>query len=325
MEIAEFLPVRSRSIALRVALITVSLCSVALVAVGQLGRGQSVVVAILLGLLAVVGLHVLIGYSSFLTKWLLRDWPTRVRGSGWRALRVASIESAWMARLYLIDQPWMRSALRWPAVQTRAPIVLVHGFWCNGAVWRSLLRRWPDADRALIAVSLEPSYRSFSRQLDTLVEALSAICAASGQDRVVLVGHSMGGLLARAVADRHPERVSGVVTVAAPHRGTWFGELIYGREYGPPSPRARWLKSYNDTSFERCLAPTRSLWTADDNIVIPAEHSRLAGGHNLELRDCGHLAAICTPPGIAAIAAAVLELDQNASTLGGSAQGGPQR
>jgi pimeloyl-ACP methyl ester carboxylesterase len=321
MQIRTLLPTNSRSISLRVILVGSLIGLAAMVTTGQIGRGVPWHQAALLGLLAVVALQVLIGYASFAVKWALRDWPASVHGGWRRALRVATHETAWMARLYLVDQPLLPAVFQWSAQSSGVPILLVHGFWCNGAVWRALQRDWPEPGRALVAVSLEPSYRSFTRQLDALGAAVQAVQRASGQSQVLLIGHSMGGLLARAYADRQPQQIRGVVCVAAPHRGTWFGELIYGREYGPPSPRARWLQAYNLDTAERCRVPSVCLWTADDNIVIPAGNSRMADGDNRSVPDCGHLAAICDRQAVALIAAAVLELerDRDATSASGPA------
>jgi pimeloyl-ACP methyl ester carboxylesterase len=53
-----------------------------------------------------------------------------------------------------------------------------------------------------------------------LPAALDAVAAATGEPRALLVGHSQGALLALAAAARHPDRVAGVVALAAPTRFT---------------------------------------------------------------------------------------------------------
>jgi polyhydroxyalkanoate synthase len=49
-----------------------------------------------------------------------------------------------------------------------------------------------------------------------ILDCLNAIEAATGQRRVVLVGHSLGGTLAAIFAALHPDRVRGLVLVEAP-------------------------------------------------------------------------------------------------------------
>lgn len=50
-----------------------------------------------------------------------------------------------------------------------------------------------------------------------LLERVAAVADEHGR-RVALVGHSRGGLFARAIARRRPDLVSGVVALASPHR-----------------------------------------------------------------------------------------------------------
>lgn len=252
-------------------------------------------------LLTVPTLQLLIGAGSFLVKMGLGDWPSSRRGSWRRSIPIVWKESLWMLRLYSFHQcwPWSLQRLRRAA---GPPIVLVHGFFCNAGVWRPLRLR---CRRHAVAVSLEPTYRHFERQVLALDAAVKAVLQTSGEPRVILVGHSMGGLLARAYADRFPNRVAGYVSVAAPHAGTVLGALVYGSEFGPPSPRARWLQRFNAEAAG--AVPAVHFHTPDDNIVIPAAHSICPTGNNRRLEG-GHLAAISEPGSIDQILRAVDEL-----------------
>ncbi len=99
----------------------------------------------------------------------------------------------------------------------RTALVLLHGWGCNREVWRPLLahvRHW--ADVTLIDVpGAAPEVTS-----DTplaLDHALEQILLQSPQ-RAVYLGWSLGGLLAAEIAQRHPERVSGLITLCSnPH------------------------------------------------------------------------------------------------------------
>lgn len=246
---------------------------------------------------------------GFVVKWLAGDWPAVTRGATGHWLRTAAVEIGWMARLYLIDQPWRPAPMQMVAADPRAPLLLVHGFFCNGAVWRPFARHLRE--RSFASVSLQPSYRNFQAQLDDLHLAVEAWCARSGRSRVLLVGHSMGGLLARAYAGRHPERCAGVVCVAAPHHGTLLGDLIHGVEAGPPSPRCRWLREFNARSGERIGVPALNLWTADDNIVVPAASARLAAAPERAVHGFGHMAVIAAPGACAALLQAIDDIDHS--------------
>jgi len=69
-------------------------------------------------------------------------------------------------------------------------------------------------DRAGMGWSDAPS---LPRTFDAIVDELSAVAArVAPRERCVVVGHSFGSLVVRAFADRHPERVSGIVMVDPP-------------------------------------------------------------------------------------------------------------
>jgi pimeloyl-ACP methyl ester carboxylesterase len=69
-------------------------------------------------------------------------------------------------------------------------------------------------DRAGLAWSEAPPR---DRSVNTILNELSDVLAAVGdRDRVVIVGHSFGSLIARTWAARHPERVAGIVLVDPP-------------------------------------------------------------------------------------------------------------
>lgn len=246
--------------------------------------------------------------GGFAIKALHGDWPAATRGGPARALATLLVESAWMLRLFLWDMPWRAAPARLDHGDQRPPVLLVHGFLCNGAVWCPLEDELRAAGLRFAAVSLQPSYRDFERQLADLRSAVDWLRARSGQSRVLLVGHSMGGLLVRAFAGRNPGLVAGAIMVAAPHHGTALGDLIHGIEGGPPSPRARWLQDFNQRSDERLPLPALNLWSGDDNIVVPAASSALRGVAERRTDGHGHMALIAAPEARAGLSAAILEL-----------------
>jgi pimeloyl-ACP methyl ester carboxylesterase len=99
-----------------------------------------------------------------------------------------------------------------------APVVLVHGFLTNGfylAPLRAWLRRMAyGAETAAIGWNTDC--------LDVLAGRLArqVIATLDATGRAVhLVGHSLGGILARAVAGRLEHAIASVTTLASPFRG----------------------------------------------------------------------------------------------------------
>jgi len=59
-----------------------------------------------------------------------------------------------------------------------------------------------------------------------LIDTVEKAYADTGGRKVHMVGHSLGGVLARAVASQMPERVASVITLAAPFRGVSIHPMI---------------------------------------------------------------------------------------------------
>lgn len=58
-----------------------------------------------------------------------------------------------------------------------------------------------------------------------LEERIDEILTETGHDKVILIGHSQGGIDARHVAHHLPERVAAVVTISTPHEGTRIADI----------------------------------------------------------------------------------------------------
>ena len=115
-----------------------------------------------------------------------------------------------------------------------APVLLIHGYAQNRYTFhhptRSLAAHLAAGGRDVFVVELRghgrsraegaPWPRGIRDYLDLdLPAAVSLIRGRTGADRVILVGHSLGGLLAQLYAGTRPDRVAAVCTLSAPsHR-----------------------------------------------------------------------------------------------------------
>ncbi len=181
--------------------------------------------------------------------------------------------------------------------QRGPPVLLVHGFACNGAVWRPLLKR---LERASIgptrAVSLEPLLDDIDAQADRLLAPLEAVWRAGGGRPVAIVAHSMGGLVARALLARVPPgRLAAIVTLGTPHHGTVLACSLpwpCARQMCPDSP---WLRDLNRAQERRLTVPVSSLYSLDDTLILPPASAALGGARVRELRGVGHLGLLRAP------------------------------
>lgn len=87
-------------------------------------------------------------------------------------------------------------------------LVLLHGHGVGPSIWDSLQAAFSPAYRIL-----KPDFSTLTSHtsVEAYAEQLYSLLVASQVDRCVLIGHSMGGYVALALAASHPERVAGLV------------------------------------------------------------------------------------------------------------------
>jgi predicted alpha/beta hydrolase family esterase len=167
-------------------------------------------------------------------------------------------------------------------------------------MWWWLRRRLRALGRCVATVNLEPPLAALDELAARLDERIEALLAETGAERIVLVTHSMGGLVARACLRRRGARgVAGLVTLAAPHHGTRMARLGPGRNARQMRPDSAWLRELNAQPLPP--APAASVWTMDDEITDPPDSSRLPGARQTILSGLGHMAMAFSPAVLACL------------------------
>ena len=185
------------------------------------------------------------------------------------------------------ERLWMgRDRLR----QCTQPLILVHGYGCSRGVWWFLRRQLEAAGHVVATVSLTPPYTSIGKLVPQLAQRIEEVCAATGADQVILVAHSMGGLVCRSYLARHgSSRVERLITIASPHSGSELARIGIGQNAREMEPGSRWLKDLASSAI-----PVRAIAirTPHDNYVMPHDNQRLHGALDVELDGIGHLALL---------------------------------
>jgi pimeloyl-ACP methyl ester carboxylesterase len=104
-----------------------------------------------------------------------------------------------------------------PRPNSGVPVLLVPGLFAGDASLTHLASTLDDHGWAVWPSGIRSNVGCSGKIVQRLVNRLETIADDHGA-RVALVGHSRGGLLARAAAQRRPDLVRGVVTLGSPHR-----------------------------------------------------------------------------------------------------------
>lgn len=99
-------------------------------------------------------------------------------------------------------------------------VIFQHGIWSDACTWRRtkpwVLSKFYFGGIATISTN---SVATYDEQRDQLSKAVDAM----GDDRLIFVGHSNGGIVSRRMAQQiasfNPARLQGVITLGSPHLG----------------------------------------------------------------------------------------------------------
>jgi len=202
-------------------------------------------------------------------------------------------------RIFLFWQPWTRTQ---PALReatsgsAKVPVVLVHGYLCNHRIWDNVADTLRANGHAVFAVNLEPVFASIDSYTPIVEAAVQSLLQHTGQTKVALVGHSMGGLAIRAwMRANGTDKVARVLTLGTPHAGTKLARgssTPNGMQMLWQSP---WLAALTAGESAATRALIRIAITPQDNIVCPQRPQILPGIAPVVFEGIGHL-QMCTHP-----------------------------
>jgi triacylglycerol lipase len=170
---------------------------------------------------------------------------------------------------------------------TQTPALFVHGFYANAAFWSEYKRYFRKRSYgAVYTMNLDPPFEDIDVYADQLAARIAEICALPGPRRVILVAHSMGGLVCRAYMARHgADRVQRLITLGTPHGGTVLAYCLKGRNMQQMRPGNPWLERLNT---EQRALPFSCHLSHHDNIVVPRDNARFPSAQQVEYAALGH-------------------------------------
>jgi triacylglycerol esterase/lipase EstA (alpha/beta hydrolase family) len=239
--------------------------------------------------------------------WFRAERPDGMRLGARARLSMFSGEAIALARSVprMIFYRWLMPEPRpGPAAM---PVLLLHGVGCNAGVWTGMRRYLEGRDLGPVyALSYGPPLASIEHYADQLAVRIEGITAATGAPQVVLIAHSMGGLVARAYLRRYSgAAIRRMVTLGTPFEGSMHAWLMAGASLAQMRPASTWLAQLNRDSGASAMVPTTSIWSWHDSMVTPQTSSRIAWGENVVLSGLGHNALLDSPEVEARVAAEI--------------------
>jgi alpha-beta hydrolase superfamily lysophospholipase len=249
----------------------------------------------------------------FTVQWFTLAWIHRVSRPPDVRLRLAgTVRLVWNEFVAIagsgVRMAFYRAFVREPAPAPAAlPVLLVHGVLCNAGVW-SKMRNGLAArgHHAVYAISYGPPLASNEDFAAQLAAKVDTVLAATGAPQLVLVGHSMGGLVIRAYLRRYGgARVRRAITIGSPHEGSVVARTFFGRCLAEIRPGSAWLAQLAADERTPPAVPLVSIWSWHDSMVAPQRSSVLPWAENVALAGVGHNALLRDPEVAARVAAEI--------------------
>lgn len=211
--------------------------------------------------------------------------------------------------------PLQRGRMVHGIAESGTPILLVHGMADNHSIF-ALLRRGLQRRGFTRVYSMNYSVRTSDVRTAAaqLAREIEEICEETDYERIHVVAHSLGGLIARYYVTRlgGDERVHTVVTLGTPHHGTLLARLSPLPIARQLSPGSALLEELAQT-VPGCTTRFLCFWSDTDEAILPARNAELRHPDlsvtNVELSGVGHLSLPILPTITHRISASLTQLD----------------
>lgn len=200
----------------------------------------------------------------------------------------------------LLLKPFRRlAARRVVAGSTRnAPVLLVHGYLHDATAWVYQQKQLARLGLGPIyTLNLEHPFRSIVDYAEQVRDKANQIEAETGKSNLILIGHSMGGLVSAWYATQlaHPSKVTDVITLGSPLSGTYLAKIGIGpnaREMERHSVFLHGLQEMIQKSSIRFfhVASTTDAIVPAASAILPTDPTRQA-----IFEDLGHIGMLFSP------------------------------
>lgn len=152
------------------------------------------------------------------------------------------------------------------------PVILIHGLYHNAGAW-VLYRYWLKGAgfKNIYTFDYNSWQSSFEDCLEGLVRRVQEVKALFPLQKVVLIGHSLGGVLSRACSNSEAcgKDIQTVVTLGSPHKGSKLAVLGLGSLAESLVFGGAFMEEMERTAAPHQNIPRLALYSPVDNMVLP--------------------------------------------------------
>jgi triacylglycerol lipase len=173
------------------------------------------------------------------------------------------------------------------------PLLLIHGYLNSSLVWFYHGRRLQKKGMGPIyTISLGKPFSSIREYAKKVHQKVLFIQKQTKKKDLILVGHSMGGIVASYYALKLAKEVNikAIVTMGSPFHGTKVAKIAFGECAQEMSPSSHLLQEITKERKHHKEIPFYCIATSLDHIVVPPSSALIGEDAKKEsvLNSCGH-------------------------------------
>lgn len=178
------------------------------------------------------------------------------------------------------------------------PILLVHGYINHGSVW-SFQKKWliKRGLGPIYTINLRNPFHSIQDHAEKVKIKAQAITEETGRKDLILIGHSMGGLVSAwyATSLASPGSATDVITIASPFAGTPMARIAFGPNAREMERGSKLLQQLQIAMANNRHIRFHHIATQSDQLVIPGDSAVLKENNHFILEDLGHASLLFSP------------------------------
>jgi len=244
--------------------------------------------------LLIVLTFVLLSYTIFLYEKANRD-NTQIK-------QLISVANLWLAFRVLLQEyiSLLITVILWPFgflnlteappdEEQQTPVLFLHGLFLNKACWLVMkLRLKLQGVTNLHTINL-PATRDIETLTEKVALKVDSLRHSCKCEKVHLVGHSMGGIIARNYVQIRggADKVDQCIALGSPHAGSKLAPFAVMKLSEAVMPGCDFLTNLNQKPFPKKIHLT-NIYSKHDNLVIPFDSATFDKTTNIELSGKGH-------------------------------------
>jgi triacylglycerol esterase/lipase EstA (alpha/beta hydrolase family) len=178
-----------------------------------------------------------------------------------------------------------RFNLQWvkKGINNRKPIILIHGYLHHSFVWIYHGRRLNKKGFSpIFTLNLKNTFGSIQDHANDLEKKIHKVLKGTKQNEVILIGHSMGGLIAShfAMNASNKNLVKNVITIGSPLKGTSMARFGVGKCAKEMRRGSSFIKDLHEKMKNEKKINFYHIATRTDELVVPFNSAIVLGEDN---------------------------------------------